>query len=551
MQTRPWLAHYPKGVPANINEPEHKSLIDYIGETFKKYKKSTAFQNFGKSITYGEVDKLSTKFGAYLQSRGLEPGDKIALMMPNVLQYPVAVFGALKAGLIVVNTNPLYTPREMEHQFKDSDAKAILIADNFTANLEKILDKTDIGVVITTSIGEMLGMLKGGMINFVLKNVKRVVPKHNLQNTVTFKEAISSGGKFTLKETPKNLDDVIVLQYTGGTTGVSKGAMLTNKSLLSNMMQTKAWMEGSLRVSDEVVLSPLPLYHIFAFTVNCLAMMALGAKTVLVTNPRDMKSLVKEFKTNKITTMTGVNTLFNALINNEEFKELDLDLRVTVGGGMAVQQIVSEKWKEVTGCVLSEGYGMTEASPVVTVNPIDGTAKMNTIGMPIPSTDVAIFGEKNEMLPVGEVGELRVKGPQVMKGYYNRPEETAKCFIDGWLCTGDMAIMQEDGFFKIVDRKKDMIIVSGFNVFPNEIEDVLAMHPKVLEVAAIGVPHEKSGECVKVFIVKKEKSLKEDELIQYARENLTGYKVPKHVEFIKELPKSNVGKILRRKLRDV
>jgi len=551
MQTRPWLANYPKGVPANIGESEHNSLVDYITDVLKQFKKNEAFQNFGKSITYGELDKLSTKFGAYLQSRGLEPGDKVALMMPNVLQYPVAVFGILKAGLVIVNTNPLYTPREMEHQFKDSDAKAILIADNFAANLEKIIDKTDINVVITTSIGEMLGMLKGGMINFVLKNIKRAVPKHNLKNTVTFKDAISDGAKFTLKEIARNPDDVIVLQYTGGTTGVSKGAMLTNRNILSNMLQTKAWMEGSLRVSGEVVLSPLPMYHIFAFTVNCLVMLGMGAKTVLVTNPRDIKSLVKEFKTNKITTMTGVNTLFNALINNKEFNELDLDLRVTVGGGMAVQQVVAEKWKEVTGCILSEGYGMTEASPVVTVNPIDGSAKVNTIGMPIPSTDVAIFDDKNQMLPAGQVGELRVKGPQVMKGYYKRPEETDKCFVDGWLCTGDMAMMQEDGYFKIVDRKKDMILVSGFNVFPNEIEDVIAMHPKVMEVAAIGIPHDKSGECVKVFVVKKEKSLNEKELLQYARENLTGYKVPKEIEFIKELPKSNVGKILRRKLREL
>ena len=552
MQTRPWLANYPKGVPANIDETKYETLIEFISDVLTQYKKQTAFQNFGKALTYGELDKLSTKFGAYLQSRGLEPGEKIAVMMPNVLQYPIAVIGALKAGLVVVNTNPLYTPREMEHQFTDSDAKAIVIADNFAANLEKIIDKTAIDVVISTSIGEMLGMFKGGMINFVLKNVKLAVPKHNLQNVVNFKESLSVGGKFTLKPVSQNKDDVIVLQYTGGTTGVSKGAMLTNKNLLSNMLQTKAWMEGSLRVSGEVVLSPLPLYHIFAFTVNCLAMMSLGAKTVLVTNPRDIKSLVKEFKTNKITTMTGVNTLFNALLNNKEFNELDLtELRVTVGGGMAVQQVVAEKWKDVTGCVLSEGYGMTEASPVVTVNPIDGNAKMNTIGMPVPSTEVAIFNDKNEMLATGEVGELRVKGPQVMKGYYKRPEETAKCFIDGWLCTGDMAKMTEDGFFKIVDRKKDMILVSGFNVFPNEIEDVLAMHPKVLEVAAIGIPNEKSGECVKAFVVKKEKSLNEKELVQYARENLTGYKVPKEIVFVKELPKSNVGKILRRKLREL
>lgn len=552
MENRPWLANYPKGIPANINEDKYTTILDFINEILPQFKKKTAFENFGKSITYGQLDKLSTKFGAYLQSRGLEPGDKIALMMPNILQYPIAVLGALKAGLIVVNTNPLYTLREMKHQFTDSDAKAIVIADNFAANLEKIIKETSIEVVITTSIGEMLGVFKGKMINFVLKNVKRVVPKYQLDNVVGFKDALDQGSKFKLKDFEQKADDVIILQYTGGTTGVSKGAMLTNKNLVANMLQVKVWMEETLSGPNEIILSPLPLYHIFAFTVNCLAMMALGAHTVLVTNPRDLKSIIKEFNQHPITALTGVNTLFNALLNNTEFAELDLSkLKVTVGGGMAVQKVVSDRWEEVTGCKLCEGYGMTEASPVVTVNPLDGKSQTGTIGMPIPSTDMKIFKENGEEAPQGEIGELRVKGPQVMKGYYKRPAETDKVIIDGWLCTGDMGLMTEQGFFKIVDRKKDMILVSGFNVFPNEIEDVLAAHPKVLEVAAIGVPNEKSGECVKVFIVKKEKSLDEKEIIQYSRENLTGYKVPKEVEFIKELPKTNVGKILRRKLRDL
>ncbi len=549
---RPWLKNYPNGVPANIDPDAYPSLVHMLEEAFKKYKKQPAFTCMGKTLTYEEVDKKSYQFGAYLRSRGLEPGDKIALMMPNLLQYPIAMLGALRAGLILVNTNPLYTPREMHHQFSDSGVKAIILAENFAANLEKILEDTPIKTIILTSIGEMLGTIKGGIVNFVVRKVKGMVPKYNLPNTVKFNDALKQGKKFTLPPYEGTPDDVISLQYTGGTTGVAKGAMLTNRNLISNMQQIKAILNPFLKESEETVLCPLPLYHIFAFTVNLLAMVNTGNHSILVTNPRDIPGLVKEIKKYPITLITGVNTLFNALLNNKDFAAIDFSkLKVTVGGGMAVQRAVAEKWQKVTGCPLTEGYGLTETSPVACVNPIDGTGKIGTIGLPIPSTDVRVVDNQGNVMGPMQVGEIQIKGPQVMKGYYNRPEETAKVVVEGgWLKTGDIGQMHEDGFFQIVDRKKDMILVSGFNVYPNEIEDVLAGHPKVLEVAAIGIPSEKSGEMVKVFIVKKDKSLKEEEVIQYCRENLTGYKVPKAVEFRDELPKTNVGKILRRVLRD-
>ena len=551
MENRPWLKNYPTGVPANVDVDKYNTLEEFILECFEKFNKQIAFENFGKTITFKEIDIHSRNFAAYLQSRGLKQGDRIALMMPNLIQYPIAIFGALRAGLTIVNTNPLYTSREMLHQFNDSEVKAIVIADNFAHNLEKILPDTCIDIIINTSIGEMLGGFKGGMINFVLKYIKRVVPKFNLPNLVTFKEALKQGKKFEIKAFESGPDTVIMHQYTGGTTGVSKGAMLTNKNLVANMLQSSSVLGVNLEMSKETVLSPLPMYHIFAFAVNCLGMMRLGAHTVLVTNPRDINGLVKEFKKNKITSMSGVNTLYNAMLNNKKFRALDFsDFKVAVAGGMALQRAVAEEWESVTKTRISEGYGMTEASPVVTMNPLDGNAKLGSIGIPIPSTDVRIVSEEGEVQPAGGTGEIQVKGPQVMKGYYNRPEETSKTLKDGWLLTGDIGVMDEEGFFKIVDRKKDMILVSGFNVYPNEIEDIIAKHPKVLEVAAIGVPNEKSGECVKVCVVKKDKSLKEDELIKYCRENLTGYKVPRIVEFRTELPKTNVGKILRRQLRD-
>jgi long-chain acyl-CoA synthetase len=549
-EERIWLKNYPVGVPANIDPDKYSTLVAFFEEMFAKFKGKEAFSCMDKSMTFGQLDKKSRQFGAYLLSRGLQKGDRIALMMPNLLQYPVALIGALRAGLVVVNTNPLYTPREMLHQFKDSGVKGIVIAENFAFNLEKVMPDTEIKTVIVTSIGEMLGFFKGGIVNFVIRYIKRMVPKYNLPNAVKFSTALKDGKKFSIPEFEAKPDDVIFLQYTGGTTGVSKGAMLTNRNMVSNMLQIRAWIDTNLSEGKEICLSPLPMYHIFALAVNCLAMMSLGAKTVLVVNARDLKSVMKEFKKHSISLMTGVNTLFNALLNQDSFKSIDFSgLKVTVGGGMAVQRAVAERWQQVTGCPLSEGFGMTEASPVVTVNPIDGTGRIGTIGLPVPSTDVRIVDENGSVLGPNQIGEIEVKGPQVMKGYWNRPEETGKAIRNGWLATGDMGLMEEDGFFKIVDRKKDMILVSGFNVYPNEIEDVLTMHPKVLEAAAVGVENENSGEVVKVFIVKKDASLTADEVIAYSRENLTGYKVPKFVEFRDELPKTNVGKILRRELK--
>ncbi len=551
--SRPWLKHYPQGVPANIDPDQYPTLVNYITSKCNEYKKRKAFSCMGKSLTYGEVDKLSDDFGAYLLSRGLEVGDRIAIMMPNLLQYPIALFGCLKAGLIIVNTNPLYTKREMEHQFTDSQVKGVIIAENFAANLEGILSKTQIKTIITTSIGELLGGLKGKMVDMAIKHVKRMIPKYNLPNAVSFNEALKMGRKFELVEFNNTPESVVVHQYTGGTTGVSKGAMLTNRNLVANMTQIKAFLDPYVQGdgSDQVVLCPLPLYHIFAFSCNCLAMMSIGAMSVLITNPRDLSTIIKEYKRFKVTGMTGVNTLFNALNNHPDFKGLDFSsMNVANAGGTALQQSVAAEWENITGLKIAEGYGMTEASPVVTTNP-KGGIRVGTIGVPVPSTDVRIVGDDGQPLPIGESGELQIKGPQVMKGYYNRPQETAKTITpDGWLNTGDIAVMEEDGYFKIVDRKKDMILVSGFNVFPNEIEDVISMHPKVDEVAAIGVKDDKSGEVVKVFITIKDSTLTKEEVIQHCRENLTGYKVPKQVEFIKELPKSNVGKILRRQLRD-
>lgn len=551
MDHKPWLSHYPAGVPEAIDPSRYPTLMDFVNECFEKYRERNAFECMGKKITYGQTDDLSTRFAAYLHSRGLKPGDRIAIMMPNLLQYPVAVFGALKAGLIIVNTNPLYTPREMLAQFEDSGVRAIVILENFASNLESIITKTRIDTVILASIGEMLGGLKGPMVNFVVRKIKKMVPKYSLKNTVTFSHALSEGKNFAIRPFSSGPDDVIVHQYTGGTTGISKGAMLTNRNLVANMLQISSWMKGQLTEGREVTLSPLPMYHIFAFAVNCLAIISYGAHTVLVTNARDLKSVIKEFKRNKISLMTGLNTLFNALLNDEEFRQCDFSsLKVTVGGGMAIQKVVAERWKEVTGCVLTEGYGMTESSPLISVNPLDGTGKIGSIGLPVASTEIRIIKEDGTEAVFGEDGEIQCRGPQVMKGYYNQPGETAKTVTaDGWLCTGDIGHMDEDGYMYIVDRKKDMILVSGFNVYPNEIENVVASHPKVQEVAAVGVADDRSGEVVKIFVVKKDQSLEKEELMAYCKENLTGYKVPKHIEWRDELPKTNVGKILRRALR--
>lgn len=550
-EERPWLKNYPKGVPANIDESAYETLTQLLDETFEKYRKHVAFSCMGKELTYGQIDKYSRQFAAYLHARGLEPGDKIALMMPNLLQYPIALFGCLRAGLIIVNTNPLYTPREMRHQFTDAGVKAILIAENFARNLQEILPDTQIKTIIVTSIGEMLGFPKRQLVNFVIRYIKRMVPRYDLPNVVTFSEALKQGKRFSVKPFKQTAEDVVVIQYTGGTTGVSKGAMLTNRNLVANMMQIRAWGTVALCEGEEVALSPLPLYHIFAFTVNCLALFSLGAVNILVVNARDIPSLLKEFKRYKITTMTGVNTLFNALLNHKDFASCDFsNFKFALGGGMAVQRVVAEKWQSVTGAPLVEGYGMTESSPVASVNPLDGTGKLGSIGLPVPSTDMRVVDDKYQPLAVGEIGEIQIRGPQVMKGYYNRPDETARVLREGWLCTGDIGKMDEDGYFYIVDRKKDMILVSGFNVFPNEIEEIVAAHPKVLECAAVGKPDPKSGEVVKLFVVKKDPSLTEKEIIEYCRQNMTGYKVPKEVEFRDELPKSNVGKILRRELRE-
>ena len=553
-EQRPWLAQYPAGIPANIDPTAYPALKDLLATATKKYKDKTAFISRGKAISYNELDRMSTAFGAYLHYRGLQPGDAVALMMPNLLQYPIALHGVLKAGLVIVNTNPLYTPREMKHQFTDSGAKAIVIAENFAANLQEIVAETDIKTIITTSIGELLGFFKGGITNFMVRSVKKMVPAYDLPTAVSFQTALDEGKKHKLPVFEAKPDDTIALQYTGGTTGVSKGAMLTNRNLVANGLQSQAWLKDKFEEGGEGrMLCPLPLYHIFAFTVNSVGLFLHGIGNVLILNPRDLGSLVTAFKDNKVAGMTGVNTLFNGLLNHDPFRKLDFrHLRAVVGGGMAVQRPVAERWQKVTGVPLSEGYGLTESSPCASMNPLDGTERIGTIGIPMSSTDMRIWHEEEDRLGKPEErGEIHIKGPQVMKGYLNRPEATAEVITaDGWLKTGDIGIMSEDGFFRIVDRKKDMILVSGFNVFPNEVEEVMAGHDKILECAAVGIPSEKSGEVVKLFVVKKDKSLTEDEVIAYARENMTGYKVPKAVEFREELPKSNVGKILRRMLRE-
>lgn len=554
MSTKPWLNHYPKGLPVHIDETAYPSVTAIFQSTIDAYGDRAAFILMGKSISFKQLGDQAEAFGAYLHSRGLEPGDRIVLMMPNILQYPIAMLGALKAGLILVNTNPLYTPREMLHQINDSGAKAIVIAENFAANLEKILPETGLKVVITTSIGEMLGFPKGAIVNFVIRKVKRMVPAFNIPNTVSFTDCVKEGKKFTIKPHSSHPDDVVIYQYTGGTTGLSKGAMLTNKNLVSNMLMMKYFIGCFYDTPKQgaYAICPLPLYHIFAFTVNVLALSALGYTNVLVVNARDIKSVLKTFKEYPIALMTGINTLYNAMMNHPDFGSVDFShLKVSVGGGMAVQRAVAERWQKLTGVPLCEGYGMTESSPVASANPLDGSGKLGSIGIPMPSTEMRVVNDQGEALPIGEVGEIQIKGPQVMKGYYNKPEETAKTITaDGWLCTGDMGLMHEDGYFQIVDRKKDMILVSGFNVYPNEVEDVIAMMPEVAEVAAVGVPDDRSGEVVKVFVVKKDANLNEQSVLDHCRKNLTNYKVPKHVEFRSELPKTNVGKILRRALRD-
>ncbi|MFT5635260.1 MAG: long-chain acyl-CoA synthetase [Cognaticolwellia sp.] len=547
-----WLEKsYPPGVPFEIDPDKYASIVDMFHKYTKVYADRSAFINMGAEISYRELAEQATSFAAYLQQDlGLVKGDKFAIMVPNCLQYPIALFGALLAGLTVVNVNPLYTARELQHQLKDSNTKAILIIENFASILEKIIDKTPIEKVILTSLGDRLGTVKGTIVNGVIKYVKKMIPAFNLANTEHFNKALVKGAKVSFKAITLNGDDLAFLQYTGGTTGVSKGAMLTHRNMVANLEQAKAAIKPQLEEGKELVVTALPLYHIFALTANCLTFITLGGTNLLITNPRDMSGFVKELAKYDFTAITGVNTLFNGLLNTPGFSELNFsNLKLSLGGGMAVQRPVAEKWESVTKTRLLEGYGLTECAPLVTICPYDQAHYSGTIGLPAPSTDIRIVLEDGSEANVGEAGEMWVKGPQVMKGYYNRQEATDDILKDGWLATGDIACMDENGFFKIVDRKKDMIIVSGFNVFPNEIEEVVASHEGVLEAAAIGVPNDASGEAVKLFVVRKDPKLTEKELISHCRENLTSYKVPKIVVFRDELPKTNVGKILRRELR--
>ncbi|MGV2873624.1 long-chain-fatty-acid--CoA ligase FadD [Colwellia sp. E150_009] len=547
-----WLEKsYPPGVPFEINPDKYPSLVAMFNKYTALYGERTAFINMGVEISYAELVEQATAFAAYLQQNlGLEKGDKFAIMVPNTLQYPIALFGALLAGLTVVNVNPLYTERELEHQLNDSGAKAMLIIENFAQTLENIVTKTPIEHVILTSLGDRLGLVKGKVVNAVVKYVKKMVPAFNLPDAIRFNSVLSKGKALTF--TPVELcgDDLAFLQYTGGTTGLSKGAMLTHRNMVANLEQAKAAIRPMLEDSGEMVVTALPLYHIFALTANCLTFFTLGGANLLITNPRDMPAFVKELGKYDFTAITGVNTLFNGLLNTPGFSDLDFSgLRMSLGGGMAVQRPVAERWEKVTGSRLLEGYGLTECCPMVSISPYNQKSYNGTIGLPAPSTDIKIMLEDGTEAPMGESGEMWVKGPQVMKGYYNREEATAEILKDGWLATGDIALMDELGFFKIVDRKKDMIIVSGFNVFPNEIEEVVMMHEGVVEAAAIGVPHGASGEMVKIFVVRKQDDLTEEALIEHCHKYLTNYKVPKLVEFRDELPKTNVGKILRRELR--
>ena len=550
---RPWLAQYPAGVPAEIDVDEFQSIPAVLEQSIRQYGDRPAFTNMGKTLTYAQIDELSRQFAGYLLGElKLKKGDRVAIMMPNCLQYPIATFGVLRAGLTVVNVNPMYTARELKHQLVDSGTSVVLVLDNFASTVQEVVPHTDVQHVITTCLGALLGFPKGAIVNFVLRNVKKMVPEFDIPGAVRFRDVLRLGRNHELPAITITHDDIAFLQYTGGTTGVAKGAMLTHRNLVANMQQASAWVGGEVTPGKEVIVTALPLYHIFALTANGLVFMKFGAKNILITNPRDMPGFVKELKREPFTAITGVNTLFNGLLNTPGFDQIDFSaLHTTLGGGMAVQRSVAERWKKVTGVTLVEAYGLTETSPAACINPMNLAEYNGAIGLPVPSTECCVKDEDGNMLAVGEVGELCVRGPQVMKGYWNRPEDTAAAIdADGWLHTGDMAKMDEQGFFYIVDRKKDMILVSGFNVYPNEIEGVIAMMPGVLEVAAVGVPDERSGESVKVVIVKKDPALTAEQVKAHARQNLTGYKQPRIVEFRDELPKTNVGKILRRALRD-
>jgi len=552
---RIWLKNYPAGVPADIDPSQYSSLVALLEESFVKFRDRKAFICMDKAITYGELDEMATALAAYLQSKGLQKGARVALMMPNILQNPIASAAALRAGFAVVNVNPLYTPRELEHQLKDSGAEAIVILENFATTLEKVIARTAVRHVVVATMGDLLG-LKGHIVNFVVRRVRKMVPAFTLPQAVAFNDALAHGRRLRFTKPAIGPDDVAFLQYTGGTTGVSKGATLLHRNILANVLQNDAWLQPALRkppVVDQLfIVCALPLYHIFALTACYLLAVRAGGVNLLIPNPRDIGGFVKELKKYQVNSFPAVNTLYNALLQHPEFKALDFSkLKTCFGGGMAVQRPVAEKWLETTGCALSEGYGLSETSPTLTCNPADTDRFNGTIGLPVPSTYLAIRDDAGNDLPLGSAGEICAKGPQVMVGYWSRPEETAKVMTaDGFFRTGDIGVMTEDGFFKIVDRKKDMILVSGFNVYPNEVEEVIASHPGVLECAVIGVPDEKSTEAVKAFVVRKDPSVTAQDIIAFAHTQLTNYKVPKHIEFRNELPKTNVGKILRRELRD-
>src|SRR4051812_9851922 len=548
---RIWLKSYPPGVPAEIEPREYGSLVELFEKSIRQFGDRSAFTNMGKTIRFAELDRLARDFGAWLQARGVAKGARVAIMMPNCLQYPIAMFGTLRAGCVVVNVNPLYTARELEHQLNDSGAEAIVILENFAAVLEQVRARTPLKHVVITSLGEMLG-LKGLVVNLVVRRVKKMVPAYDVPNAISFKRALTAGARAKLVTPPLAHDDIAFLQYTGGTTGVSKGAMLLHRNVIAALLQYKAWLQPAMDGERPVIITALPLYHIFSLTVNCLNMMAVGGENILITNPRDIPGFVKELGKYKFTMISGVNTLFNALLNNPDFAKLDFShLRFALGGGMAVQKVVADRWKQVTGTTLIEGYGLTETAPAATANPLNLGEYSGSIGVPMPSTPIEIRDDADRPLAVGETGEICIRGPQVMAGYWQRADETAKVLgPDRFLHTGDIGVMDAKGFIRIVDRKKDMIIVSGFKVFPNEIEQVVMMLPGVLECAVVGVPDPHSGEVPKVYVVKKDPQLTEQDVLEHCRRELTGYKRPKYVEFRSELPKTNVGKILRRALRD-
>jgi long-chain acyl-CoA synthetase len=553
MSQKPWIENYPLGVPKNINADRYESLPAMFLESKNKYADRPAYENMGKVISFAELDELSNNFASYLQNvLKLVPGDKIAIQLPNVLQNPVAMHGALKAGLVVVNTNPLYTPSEMKHQFNDSGAKAIVIVVNFACNLEKILAETNIEHIVITELGDLIGGLKGAIVNFVVKKVKKMVPAYSLPGAVKFKTALSKGAAHQFHAPEIKPTDLAFLQYTGGTTGVSKGAMLTHRNLIANLQQIEAWLQQTdIQEGKEIFIAALPLYHIFALNAHGLLTMKIGAKNILITNPRDMAGFVKELKKHPFTLITGINTLFNGLLNTKGFDEVDFStVKIALAGGMALQRVVFDKWEKVTGMKIAEAYGLTETSPALCINPMGDGNKAGTIGLPLPDSDVVLLDDEGKEVAIGEKGELCAKGPQIFDGYWQREEESKECFTNGYFKTGDIATMAENGYFKIVDRKKEMVLVSGFNVYPNEVEDAIASHPKVLEVGVIGVPDPRSNEAVKAYIVKIDDSLTEEEIKLHCRERLTPYKCPKHVAFTDELPKSNVGKILRRVIKE-